>query len=341
MAELQLRKGYIRCINCAHIFDGYDAVVSTADAVAPVPATKAAPMPVPAFTPTSTPAPIPIPTSTASPIPEPASTARVAPEHSSVVPSPPSVVRHRPDTSRAVAEPVFHLGKVVVSGDTGPVFELSGNSPAEPVTQPAIVHSRSVQGDTPVEPMYVEARNVGRRKHDKSTDFAGPVRHRPNRFLAVFWQLATLLALALMLGQLTYVYRVQIASKIPALRPTLEKACGHLNCTVAYSRRIDLITISGAALSARASTEQGENSMELLLTLRNAYEKPQEWPTLELDLNDFSGTLQVRKNIAPEVYLTAAQLQQPFAAKSEIALRIPLVLHGLAINGFQVRKFFP
>src|SRR5690606_12416803 len=32
LEQLQLRKGYIRCINCAHIFDGYDAVVSPGDA---------------------------------------------------------------------------------------------------------------------------------------------------------------------------------------------------------------------------------------------------------------------------------------------------------------------
>src|SRR5690606_6656724 len=27
LEQLQLRKGYVRCINCAHIFDGYEAVV--------------------------------------------------------------------------------------------------------------------------------------------------------------------------------------------------------------------------------------------------------------------------------------------------------------------------
>src|SRR5690606_18551426 len=27
LQQLQLRKGYIRCVNCAHIFDGYEAVV--------------------------------------------------------------------------------------------------------------------------------------------------------------------------------------------------------------------------------------------------------------------------------------------------------------------------
>src|SRR3546814_19683039 len=34
LAQLQLRKGYIRCINCAHIFDGFDAVVSSDAAAA-------------------------------------------------------------------------------------------------------------------------------------------------------------------------------------------------------------------------------------------------------------------------------------------------------------------
>src|SRR5690606_32352637 len=34
LEQLQLRKGYIRCINCAHIFDGYEAVVSPGGAPA-------------------------------------------------------------------------------------------------------------------------------------------------------------------------------------------------------------------------------------------------------------------------------------------------------------------
>ncbi|MGB6104259.1 MAG: MJ0042-type zinc finger domain-containing protein, partial [Pusillimonas sp.] len=34
LTQLQLRKGYIRCINCSHIFDGYDAVVSPGGAAA-------------------------------------------------------------------------------------------------------------------------------------------------------------------------------------------------------------------------------------------------------------------------------------------------------------------
>lgn len=316
MEELQLRKGYIRCINCAHIFDGYDAVVSAENSVKPTPAS------------TSTTHP-----QVASPQVDHLSAATAAS---------PSVVRLRKNASVAAPEPVFHLGQVAVSGDVGPVFELGAKASVEHQPQEAVVHRRAQPDDEPVGPIYVEARHSGRRQDKQHPPrFSSTAHGRPNRLIAVFWQVAIALALALILGQLAYVYRVQIAGKVPALRPALESACSYLNCTVAYARRIDLIMISGAALSAKTPKDDGIDTMELLLTLRNTHDKPQEWPTLELDLNDFSGTLQVRKNITPKVYLTAAQLQQPFAANSEMALRIPLVLHGLAINGFQVRKFFP
>ena len=45
LSDLQLRKGYIRCVQCAHIFDGYAEVVSDASAPeAPAPRPAAAPV---------------------------------------------------------------------------------------------------------------------------------------------------------------------------------------------------------------------------------------------------------------------------------------------------------
>jgi len=44
MAQLQLRKGFVRCVQCAHIFDGYETVVAEAgDAAAPSDAAFALP----------------------------------------------------------------------------------------------------------------------------------------------------------------------------------------------------------------------------------------------------------------------------------------------------------
>jgi len=80
--------------------------------------------------------------------------------------------------------------------------------------------------------------------------------------------------------------------------------------------------------------------MSLHFTLRNMYDKPQEWPTLQLDLTDFSGTRVVRKNLPPEAYLTPEDLQRPFPAGSELTSTVPVALNGVKVNGFQLEKFF-
>src|SRR5690606_14316738 len=85
LSDLQLRKGYIRCVQCAHIFDGYAEVVSDAAGDAPVAA------PVPAAPPTAQ------------------SPAR--PPESSAATAGPQVIRTgRPAASRAESAAAFHIG---------------------------------------------------------------------------------------------------------------------------------------------------------------------------------------------------------------------------------------
>ncbi|EKU29240.1 MJ0042 family finger-like domain-containing protein [Alcaligenes sp. HPC1271] len=45
-----------------------------------------------------------------------------------------------------------------------------------------------------------------------------------------------------------YVYRVQIVSQIPMLRPVFESACQTLSCKVPYERRLDQIRVQASAL---------------------------------------------------------------------------------------------
>ncbi len=381
MEQLQLRKGYIRCINCATIFDGFEAVVSGTDQGSdPVVAQFApAPEPSPPATAVSRQAmPAAIPTAVglssvpivATSAPGPSSALPSTPASTPVVP--PVVVRHRQATAQPApyvptdvttsgtggTEPVFtlpaghaqpsaaqtdfHVGDVATSG-IEPAFRVGDAAVDQELPTVSVVHRRA--GHIPVEPIYVEARTTAGAGTStrRAPQFAGAdERSGLDHAAALLWRVAVLIAAMVLVAQLVYIYRAQIASQAPTLRPILERACAELNCTVAYSRRIDLITIAGAALSAQkpAAGEQG-GAMQLQLTLRNTYNKPQEWPTLELDLNDFSGTLQVRKNIGPDMYLTEAERQQPFAANTEKVLRLPIALHGLNINGFQVRKFFP
>jgi len=168
----------------------------------------------------------------------------------------------------------------------------------------------------------------------------------------MFWRVLVLLGMVLLLAQLAYIYRVQIANNVPMLRPALERACAPLDCTIPYSREIDRIAIMSSSLRSGSGAIVGEgaqadtegkpetDAMLLQLTLRNTYDKPQEWPTLVLDLTDFSGALVVRKNLPPQSYLPLDVLEQPFQAGSEITVSVPIVLNGLKINGYQLDKFF-
>lgn len=227
-----------------------------------------------------------------------------------------------------------------------------------------------------VEPRDPTAAGDQRQTHDLP-DLDVP---RYRGIASVFWSVLIVAGLVLLLAQLAYIFRGQLAQHIPVLRPLLVQACAQLACEVPYSRQINQISIMSSSLRATAggapapgaaagaaapgpaatggkatpgaarpgaaaagATAAGDpaDAMTLQLTLRNNYDKPQEWPTLVLDLTDFSGTLVVRKNLPPSSYLTPEALQQPFAASSEITVGVPIVLNGLKVNGYQLGKFFP
>src|SRR5690606_14005908 len=125
---------------------------------------------------------------------------------------------------------------------------------------------------------------------------------------------------------------------------------------VPYARQIGQISITSSSLRSGtgaavgsgpadeadkpAADEQAPPPMLLQLTMRNTYDKPQEWPTLVLDLTDLSGTRVVRKNLPPESYLPADVLGQPFKAGSEVSVSVPVVLKDVKVNGYQLDKFF-
>lgn len=163
------------------------------------------------------------------------------------------------------------------------------------------------------------------------------------------------IAVVVLAVQLAYVYRAQLANQFPELRPTLESLCVQAGCTVPYAREIRQIVVvssalrtqtssantRGASVPANAQAAADAGRVALHLVMRNTYDKPQEWPTLVLTLTDFAGALIARKKIAPAQYLPADLLAQPFAAGSEVSIRLPLNVNaGVRINGYQIDKFF-
>lgn len=360
LEQLQLRKGYIRCPNCAHIFDGFEAVVASdakASGVGSVPGRNAAP--AGAATPSN-----PSPRSAASPAyipprgvsPSLRGTEPPVPEREEPVARQPAFRVEREPGMAAVPHVVRQRESHVHADRAEPAFTMSSGghhtdaARAEPrVSTVPDDEAWSPDDDSPHAGnppygVYVERRD-NQPEEASEPDFLDPLPAR--RGLGFyFWGMLCVLGLALLLAQSLYVYRAQIAAYLPAARPLLEQACVSLHCRVPYSRNIGEITIMNSSLQTPASAHgapasgQDSNNMVLRVTLRNSLDRPQEWPTLVLDLLDFSGTVVVKKDLPPASYLPVDVLRGPFAAHSEVTATVPITMHDARISGFQLSKYF-
>lgn len=395
---LQRRRGYIRCIQCAHIFDGFEEVI---DEQAPEPSYHSpatpvqieprlapeppvsprqeqvqsvdlqAPIPGPRFVEHSRHAPprdegtaheslqvrkFPDSILTQAPV-TPAAPAAVAtepfvrPAEPAVESVEPSVIRarsrHDPlpqddqDTSffvstGAVSEPDgdHHIGQASWSA-AEPEFSVGDRASALRASFP----SRQADGthDSDGEDFQQGWVIDPNPALQRETRYEGEASFG-QRVGSLIWTSLCVLGVVLFVVQLMYVYRVQIVSQIPMLRPVFESACQTLSCKVPYERRLDQIRVQASALH-KAPNQPGQSTLGF--TLRNEFERPQEWPTLVLDLKDFSGALIARRNITPDQYLASERREPAFAARSEIMVRLPLNTGQLQVNGYQISPFFP
>ncbi|WP_322995621.1 zinc-ribbon and DUF3426 domain-containing protein [Castellaniella sp.] len=337
LADLQLRKGYIRCVQCAHIFDGYAEVVSAP----PEPSEPSLPVAAP---PTSPAVAVDRPPHTVPSVPPPAHAPDIQPDELYV----PDSARPDPDGPQ-----VFRSGRSV------PPPEV----PLEPPhwrVEPQFDSDRR-----PPEPFVVEARPGHRSQGGSAAPLMQSARQGPgwwDRLVRLLSGLVLLILLLLAVAQLAYVYRTNLAQAVPALRPWLLQACVPLRCQVPYARNLGQLTITGSALklqdplpnappdtadAAAADTPPVDPLADtaqhyvLQATLRNQADYPQEWPSLILDLKDAAGTLLVRRNVTAAEYLGADAARQPFAAHSDVLIRLPFTLNGLIINGYQLDLFYP
>lgn len=222
--------------------------------------------------------------------------------------------------------------------------------------EPSVLRQRGQTGyalNTPAAQSHSEPALSMLSEPRMTADDSVSFRHRQPEFLTdsegpgiamrIFWLVACVFAAIALLAQSIYIYRNDIATRLPFVQPVLNSLCAKLNCDVSLSRHLERITIDASSLQQAGGQTQEGSSVEfsLRLTMRNRYDKSQPWPHLSLELKDASGTIVVRKIIAPYQYLPSTLIDQPFAASQEVNLLIPVMVNGLQINGFQLYKFFP
>lgn len=202
--------------------------------------------------------------------------------------------------------------------------------PAEPLGLELIPES-TPETETETEPSRMAA---------PAPEFKDARPPRPKKSVAR-WLLPTLALplLLLALGQSLHFWRTELAIRLPQLRPYLVQACAALDCRVELPRKAALLSIDDSDLQKDAKRD---NVYILAATISNRANYAQAYPLLELTLTELDEQPVLRRTFEPPEYLRGRfDLEQGFAAGSEIHVKLAFTLDQLKATGYRVYVTYP
>ncbi|OGS97176.1 MAG: hypothetical protein A3H31_09120 [Gallionellales bacterium RIFCSPLOWO2_02_FULL_57_47] len=153
------------------------------------------------------------------------------------------------------------------------------------------------------------------------------------------WAIAALSLTMLLVAQSAYFFRVELAARIPGLKPALVGYCRILKCTVPLPQKTGLITIESSELEA---DPKHENQINLNALLRNRAPYSQTFPSLELTLNDSQDKPLARRLFRPAEYLPPQENEAAgMLPNHELNLRLHLNIGDLRPVGYRLAVFYP
>lgn len=154
------------------------------------------------------------------------------------------------------------------------------------------------------------------------------------RRLVWLWMAGILLLLLVLLAQSAYFFRVDLAKRLPALKPALVGYCKLLDCTVPLPQQTELLSIESSGLEA---DPENENQIILNALLRNRALFAQALPSLELTLNDTQDQPIARRVFRPTDYLSTPEIEKiGLLPNQEISLKLHLNTSSLKPVGYRL-----
>ena len=299
--QLKVRLGKVRCGECNQVFNAVETLV---EEVAPTPAVS---IPKQADT------------------PDKIEDSLLAPEHF-ILPSTTEIPSESPMGDAIVED----TGPVCTAESSVPDTTEESQAPPEPVSptapeidplEPATVEpvAEAIPEPVPLEPFLHEA--------PAETRKVWP------------WILGGSFALLALGLQVAVQFRVELAVLASAARPLLEAVCSAAGCEVGLPAKAELMLIESSDLIPDA---ERKGVMSLAATLRNQAPFTQEYPSLELTLTDLANQAVARRVFKPANYLSAKVLvADGMAARSELAVNLPLDTGQVAASGYRLYLFYP
>lgn len=153
------------------------------------------------------------------------------------------------------------------------------------------------------------------------------------------WAIGSLLLLIVLLAQAAYFFRVELAARLPGLKPALAAYCGLLQCSIPLPQQADLMSIESSEMEADPSRA---SVITLNATLRNRAPYAQAFPDLELTLTDMQDKALVRRTFRPAEYLQHGEDEkQGLAPNRETGVKLHLDTADLKPAGYRLFLFYP
>ena len=146
--------------------------------------------------------------------------------------------------------------------------------------------------------------------------------------------LAVVLLLIVAILQSIYFLRSTIAVNYPQLKPHLEEACRHLNCSVSLPQHLDLLTIDDSDMQESDDYQDVINFSSLLI---NNARHAQAYPNIELTLTDTDDKPVLRKLVPPQDYLDSdVNIADGMSANEEVRINLAINVQNLSVAGYRV-----
>ncbi|HEX5363839.1 MAG TPA: DUF3426 domain-containing protein [Gallionella sp.] len=270
-------------------------------------------------------------------------TATAEPTVAQVVQAPESPVSESPalelveETPQAVTEIEFASDEAVepVAIDAAPVS--SDEAPVEPEHDGSLDFSRPADASADEmpsgKPLVIQPALLAGSGPDEEA-FSPPPRTR--RWP---WIIGLIVLLLLLCAQAAYFFRIELAARLPGMKPALVSYCKLLNCSVPLPQNAELMSIESSELEA---DPEHDSRITLVALLRNRASHAQAFPHLELSLNDTEDKVLARRTFKPADYLPATESEAVgLKPNHELNIRLKLDTTDLRPTGYRLALFYP
>jgi predicted Zn finger-like uncharacterized protein len=171
---------------------------------------------------------------------------------------------------------------------------------------------------------------------EELTDEVPELPPRKTSWTGIFLTLTLILAL---LAQAAFYFRIELAARLPGIKPLLVQYCELLACTVPLPQKADLMAIESSELESDPT--QG-NIVILHALIHNRAQYAQAHPSLELTLTDMQDQALARRVFQPADYLkTGAAEKQGIPANRDLDIKLRLDTTDLKPSGYRLFLFYP